>query len=319
MSLQRPADRLTVVSELYRYRVKPQAIATAVGCSRQTINDDIAALKRRGVLSRQLAEGSAFQRALQRFAELSVDLGTRTSWTVSRVYRALRSLLNIDAIINQLTGAAVAFERMRDPATDPRERGAADLIEYIFWTSRARGLPRRSSEQQPDAGAIAREYVTSFLVEVAAHRREIPSAIAVSTDLMALLMQEFLQSRRPVVRLPWPPESFQLIEAAIGLLPNERNREVIRLRFGLQDGRVRTLKEVGIALGGKHRERMRQREAQAMRQLRHPSRVKLLLPLAGTIGELVGEVVRRELSRHQSSPSADGQGGVPSNVNSLTK
>ena len=59
-----------------------------------------------------------------------------------------------------------------------------------------------------------------------------------------------------------------------------REREVLEMRFGLKDGRGRTLEEVGQEFGVT-RERIRQIEAKALRKLRHPIRSKKLRDYLG--------------------------------------
>ncbi len=61
----------------------------------------------------------------------------------------------------------------------------------------------------------------------------------------------------------------QELSQALNELP-ERERKILLLRYGLMDGKRRTLEEVGVAFGIT-RERTRQIEAEAMRRLRHPS------------------------------------------------
>ena len=65
----------------------------------------------------------------------------------------------------------------------------------------------------------------------------------------------------------------QLVEVLSTLAPREE--KVLRLRYGLDDGRARTLEEVGKEFNVT-RERIRQIEAKALRKLRHPSRSKML-------------------------------------------
>ena len=64
------------------------------------------------------------------------------------------------------------------------------------------------------------------------------------------------------------------LDEVLGTL-TEREEKVLKLRFGLEDGRTRTLEEVGGEFNVT-RERIRQIEAKALRKLRHPSRSKKL-------------------------------------------
>ncbi len=69
------------------------------------------------------------------------------------------------------------------------------------------------------------------------------------------------------------------IRDVLGFL-SDREREVLEMRFGLNDGKDHTLEEVGKSFGVT-RERIRQIEAKALRKLRHPSRSKALRDYLG--------------------------------------
>ncbi|MSQ32465.1 MAG: RNA polymerase sigma factor RpoD [Dehalococcoidia bacterium] len=80
------------------------------------------------------------------------------------------------------------------------------------------------------------------------------------------------------IMAPADAVSHQLLKEQMGEVLetlNFRERRVLELRFGLEDGRCRTLEEVGQAFGVT-RERIRQIEAKALRKLRHPTRSKKL-------------------------------------------
>ena len=77
---------------------------------------------------------------------------------------------------------------------------------------------------------------------------------------------------------PADSAAFSMLRAELAIALEsltDRERQVVKLRFGLEDGRARTLEEVGKEFNVT-RERIRQIEAKALRKLRHPSRSKRL-------------------------------------------
>ena len=87
---------------------------------------------------------------------------------------------------------------------------------------------------------------------------------------------DFIEDRGTVA--PSDAASYQLLKEQVAdvlFTLSDREARVLSLRFGLEDGRQRTLEEVGRDFGVT-RERIRQIEAKALRKLRHPSRSKKL-------------------------------------------
>ena len=87
---------------------------------------------------------------------------------------------------------------------------------------------------------------------------------------------DFIEDRATMP--PADAASRELLKAQLNAVLKElsdRERRVLLLRFGLEDGRARTLEEVGKEFNVT-RERIRQIEAKALRKLRHPSRSRKL-------------------------------------------
>ena len=103
-------------------------------------------------------------------------------------------------------------------------------------------------------------------------REPYPEEIAEKMNLPVERVREIQKISQEPVSLETPIGE-QLVEV-LGTL-TEREQKVLRLRFGLDDGRARTLEEVGKEFNVT-RERIRQIEAKALRKLRHPSRSRKL-------------------------------------------
>jgi RNA polymerase primary sigma factor len=132
--------------------------------------------------------------------------------------------------------------------------------------------------REPTAEEIAREMgIASERVEeiqrIAQEPVSLETPIGEEEDSQ---LGDFLEDKE----LPSPEDAAagQLLREQLeGMLEDltEREKEVLRLRFGLEDGHPYTLEEVGRRFGVT-RERIRQIEAKALRKLRHPSRSKKL-------------------------------------------
>ena len=135
-------------------------------------------------------------------------------------------------------------EKGREPTTE-------ELAEAMEMTPEKVEEIQKISQEPVSLETPIGEEEDSFLGDFIEDRTTLAPADAASAQLLREQVQEVLNSL------------------------TERESRVLKLRFGLEDGRTRTLEEVGREFGVT-RERIRQIEAKAIRKLRHPSRSKKL-------------------------------------------
>ncbi len=137
---------------------------------------------------------------------------------------------------------ARALDYPLDPALEWRWRQAEDRVRRI-----SNSAVEPMSLETP-VGSEGSSYLGDFIKD-----QKLPGPVdAASREMLKQHMRETLDS-----------------------LHNEREREVLEMRYGLKDGRYYTLEEVGQEINVT-RERVRQIEAKALRKLRHPARSRKL-------------------------------------------
>ncbi len=152
------------------------------------------------------------------------------------------------------------------------------MVETINRFIRTRNRLTAEMGKEPTPEEIAREMgiETSKALEIMKISQEPTSLQAKVGDEDDSVLGDFIQD----VSQPSPYDQTsrvllkEQLEEVLATL-NDREKKVLVMRFGLEDGRPRTLEEVGRAFGVT-RERIRQIEAKAIRKLRHPSRAKKL-------------------------------------------
>jgi RNA polymerase primary sigma factor len=131
-------------------------------------------------------------------------------------------------------------------------------------------------EPNPEEVAVAMQVDVDKIREIMKVSQEPTSLATPVGDDEDSMLGDFIQDTTQPT--PYDAASRELLkehlEEVLHTL-SDREKRVLILRFGLEDGRPRTLEEVGVEFGVT-RERIRQIEAKALRKLRHPSRSKKL-------------------------------------------
>ena len=152
------------------------------------------------------------------------------------------------------------------------------MIESINKLLRTRRKLTQDYGRNPSAEEIGQQLgVSADKVREIAKVAQLPISLELPMGEEAeSYLGDFIEDRNAIQ--PLDSASKQLLKDQINevlstLAPREQR--VLRLRFGLEDGRPRTLEEVGLEFSVT-RERIRQIEAKALRKLRHPSRSRKL-------------------------------------------
>jgi len=152
------------------------------------------------------------------------------------------------------------------------------MVETINKYKRIERELEQKLERPPTPHEVAKEMGIEFekaqeIIKISQDTTSIETPVGKEEDTR---LKEFIPDE--VGLSPFESASQELLKGHIGEVLetlNPRERKVLELRFGLRDGRSRTLEEVGREFGVT-RERIRQIEAKALRKLRHPSRSKRL-------------------------------------------
>jgi len=160
---------------------------------------------------------------------------------------------------------------------DPTKVFIAELVEEGFVIAHHGRdleieLPRKKEKESEAVVVVTPEKVRE-IIKVSQEPVSLETPIGEEEDSH---LGDFIEDRGALA--PAEAASHQLlkeqVEAVLDSLTG-RERRVLQLRFGLEDGRARTLEEVGKEFNVT-RERIRQIEAKALRKLRHPSRSRKL-------------------------------------------
>ena len=152
------------------------------------------------------------------------------------------------------------------------------MVETIHKVSRTARQLQQENGKEPTTEEIAKKLGMSVervreIMKIAQDPVSLETPIGEEEDSHLGDFVEDVETPAPSETASYTLLREQLNDVLRTLTPREA--QVLRLRFGLEDGRQRTLEEVGKQFNIT-RERIRQIEAKALRKLRHPSRSKLL-------------------------------------------
>ena len=152
------------------------------------------------------------------------------------------------------------------------------MVESINKVHRVQRQMLQDLEREPTVDELAKEadmtpYRVREIMRIAQDPLSLDSPVGEADDSNLSDFIEDQQAEQPDEKAARQMLNTAVKEALSEL--NEREQQVVRLRFGLEDGQARTLEEVGRTFGVT-RERIRQIESKTLAKLRHPHRSQKL-------------------------------------------
>ena len=173
-------------------------------------------------------------------------------WIRQTITRAIEDQERLIRVPSYVSGVAVRLYRVRQSLEQTEGREVED--EEVAWHA---GMPL----------SRARRVLDSYRAPMSLH--EVLSPDGDGSELGELIADE---QSAAADELAARHDSASIVQEVLSTL-NEQEREVLSLRFGLQDGDLRTMEEIGRA-AGLTKQRIQQIESRALAKLRHPARLR---------------------------------------------
>ena len=277
------SDRRALVRRLLEIGLHRSEIRRALGLSKTEAGYDILKITEEigntdEPPSERKKRRSAYCEALRVYAGLAAGLDEQ----VAGLRDALRSYLDINHLSANCEGVAAALRTSLAGSENKRLDGYKRLAMAVFGEPENRDIS-------------GNEILSTFLDAVHKGDCEPVEREGMPEALTKWALATYLRSIAP---LPLTAKAAQYIDNSILRTLTPREERVIKQRFGLEDGRVRTLDEVAQDFGIT-KERIRQNQEEALRKLRHPIRSKFLFLFAQSMDVITDEIVEKKRWRNE--------------------
>lgn len=253
--------RREIEEKLFRYGLTQADVANALDIDTSSVANDLNKIGKVQVmfettnLTHSERRDKTFTFTFCKYIEL-IQQKTSTDDVDRGILKALEVYLDAKRIRSVIEGVISTIETMTNPVDPLQYRPYRLLLTAIFGEKKTEISEKR------------------FLVDHYSDHCVVPLFVT-RESLPAHFSNWAMSYYNDLVRMPLDQPVKIVADEVISTLPNERTQEIIRLRFGLLDGRPLTLNEIGIRYSLTSG-RIQQIEARALRQLRHPERARRL-------------------------------------------